>query len=590
MKKARIFLFMITLFAICLFGCSAQGGFFGEAQSRPVRASEDEVFQQIFAYLEEGEYLKAQELFENDVKGNLNKEDEAQNAFASYVTLVLEDVNAGELPSEKALRFCEAGKKAGFESYFMDFEVRLTTILNSMTNFSDGQKYFEAGNFQDAYYSLSCVVPQDIKCGDALSMIYEIGSNLSESANIDDLLLSAECFKHVLNNQEEYTDEELETDDELKLFQILHDVTLRCAEILLEDSRDKYAATQYATAAGYSSELAAITGEQVWFEKRQSEMQEYARLIREQNVMTEDGGTRYLLTENGIFTEGNDPNYTTTASDHIQLVLCNASNATYGVIDEWGQVRFGFSDGTQYDRDYAKWVELADGSWRRMGIATKIFLDEGSAGPNAIILYTDGAIDIFSSDAPSSYYELQHYGYIFGVLDFYSIGREDFAVLTKDGNILTTPGIEGVDLSSWEDITAITTGHASPAGYKSSYVFSEREYLYGLDSNGAIYYTEIINDSDYPHIAESGCIALTEAVKQIAGGAYLTYSGKLGSLEPLVDQWLQDTYGIYEFTSIVKINSGIDEHNDLIAATTTNGQVIYMNLDAYRYSQCKSQI
>ena len=146
-------------------------------------------------------------------------------------------------------------------------------------------------------------------------------------------------------------------------------------------------------------------------------------------------------------------------------------------------------------------------------------------------------------------------------------------MLQKSGYVSTTSGI---NLSEWKEIIEITSGTARTSGYNS--ISNERDYLYGLDKNGVIYYTEILTKSEAEKIPESGTFVLSEPVIKIAGDAYLTQSGILGSIEPILNEWLQVNYSNYKFSSISK---GIG--CNAIAATSTDGEVFIIDLRHARY-------
>lgn len=561
-----------------LYACGVQG--------RPATATEDKDFQRIFAYLEKGEYLNAKELFEERITGNLTKEEEAFEAFSEYKNAILQDVSESKLPFDDAMSICESGYKAGFEMYFSDFQMQLDAIQNSMTCFAEGMDYFESADFENAYLKLAQVLSQDVNYGKALETVYQIALNTLDSESVDGLLLSEKCLKLIESNLENYMVSELETGGEEKLLQELHDVSLKSAEALQEKRRTLFAAAQFANAAKYSNYLQTLSNDpQVWYDAMENELNQYASLIREWNTLTEDYSTYYILTDNGLETRGESPAFSSTHDDYIQLVITPArgwdSRVAYGVIDERGTARFGISDSAE---NYIDWVELTGDSWRdttSWKIPIKIFADRLNDSPNAIILYSDGTMDIYSVDSSTPYNELQTYD---NVLDFISFNGE-FAILTKGGQVKLTSGIWWMDLSSWEEITEITIGTASPAGYFASYVVSPDTYLYGLGEDGTIHYVEILYESEADQIPESGLITLDDTVVKIAGSAYLTQSGVLGSVEQILNEWLVANYGNYKFSSIAKANPGSgNEYDDIIAATTTDGEVFIIDLYEVRDS------
>lgn len=583
MRKSITAALIFVILAVSLCACSAQG--------RPATATEDKDFQKVFNYLEEGEYLKAQEFFGKNITGNLEKEEAAWEEFYSYKNAVLQDMSSGNLSLDEATSIYEAGIKAGFETYFSDFETQLNAMQNSMVCFDDGINCFNSADYENAYLNLEQVLPQDVNYGEALETIYQIAMETADSESVDELLLSEKCLQLIKNSSENYVVSELEDNGEIKLTQLLHDVSLKSAAMLQADRRTLFAAAQYANAAGYSTHLQTLTEDaQGWAEAMTDELNEYAKLIREWNTLAKEDfeESYYILKETGIVTQGESPSFKTTRDDYIQLVLMGwwgwDTRMAYGIIDELGTARFGISDSAT---DYIDWVELTSDSWRNTGawhLPIKVFLDQGSDSPNAIVLYSDGAMDIYSTDLPASYYELQNYD---DVLDFISIYNEEFAILTKSGQVHCTSGIWWLDLSGWEGITEITVGTASPAGYSASYAFSADDYIYGLDKNGNIYYTQILTESKSDRIPENGVFVLSEdTVVKIAGSAYLTQTGVLGSVEETLNDWLMENYGNYKFASIAKANPGDGNYqsSDVIAATTMDGEVFIIDLYKARNS------
>lgn len=560
-------------------------------QSRPTTATEDKAFQKVFDYLEEGEYLKAQEFFEKNITGNLEKEEAAWEEFYSYKNAVLQDMSSGNLSLDKAKLIYEAGIKAGFETYFSDFEMQLNEMQNSMACYDDGISYFNSADYENAYLSLAQVLPQDVNYDEALETIYQIATETADSESVDELLLSEKCLKLIKNSSENYVVTELKDNGEIKLTQLLHDVSLKSAAMLQADRRTLFAAAQYANAAGYSTHLQTLTEDaQGWAEAMVDELNQYSKLVREWNTLAKEDlrDSYYILKETGVVPQGESHSFKTTRDDYIQLALMFMggwdTRIAYGIIDELGTARFGISDSAA---DYIDWVELTSDSWRNNGAwhrPIKVFLARGSDSPNAIVLYSDGAMDIYSTDLPNSYYELQNYD---DVLDFISIYDEDFVILTKSGQVHCTSGVWWINLSGWEEITEITTGTASPAGYSASYVLTEDNYIYGLDKNGNIYYTQILTESESDRIPENGVFVLPEdIVVKIAGSAYLTQSGVLGSVEQTLNDWLMENYGSYKFASIAKANPGKGNYQsgDVIAATTTEGEVFIIDFYKIRHS------
>lgn len=569
-KRISIILICIIL-SISLCACGAQ--------SRPATATEDKDFQKVFGYLEKGEYLKAQEFFEKNIAGSLSKENMASEAFYSYMNAVLRDMSAGKLSADEAMLICEAGNKAGFEMYFSGFEMELEFMQNSMMCFNNGMSYFDSADFENAYLNLAQVLPQDVNYGEAQETIYQIALETADSEFADELLLSEKCLKLIDDHSENYVVSDLKDQGTEKLFKLLHDVSLKSAEALNAERRTLFAAAQYANSAIYSRQLQHLTDDaQKWNEAMLNELNQYAELVREWNTLTEDSSTYYILTEDGIETQGDPPRFTTTHDDYIQLVITYGDQSSYGVIDELGNAKFGIDDSAE---DYIDWVELTTGSWRSresLGIPIKIFLSNWRDSPNAIILYSDGTTDVYSADSLSSYYELQSYNDILDFIELDYYYDNEFAILTKSGEVNCTSAIEWLDLSEWEGITEITVGNASPAGYSGTYIyFDPSTYLYGLDKNGSIHYMEILRESESDQVPESGVFPLDDTVVKIAGSAYLTQSGVLGSVESALNDWLKVNYGDYRFDSIAKANPS-SSYYDVIAATATDGEVFLIDL------------
>ena len=123
--------------------------------NRATEATEDVDLQQVFECLENGKYKQAQQIFENNIAGNIKKEKAAQIGFEQYIQASIRDVSAGKLSLEDALLFCEAGYKGGFTEYLSDFELTLDTIRISMRCFADGKNNYINGNYKLAYLELN---------------------------------------------------------------------------------------------------------------------------------------------------------------------------------------------------------------------------------------------------------------------------------------------------------------------------------------------------------------------------------------------------------------------------------------------------
>lgn len=590
MRKSITAALIFVILAVSLCACGAQG--------RPATATEDKDFQKVFNYLEEGEYLKAQEFFEKNITGNLEKEDAAWEEFYSYKNAVLQDMSSGNLSLDEATSIYEAGIRAGFETYFSDFETQLNAMQNSMVCFDDGINCFNSADYENAYLNLVQVLPQDVNYGEALETIYKIAIESSDSDVTDDLLLSEKCFKLIERSQENYMVSELETDGELHLLQMLHDVTLKSAEALQAENWPSYAAAQYANAAGYSNRLQTLADNpEEWFNRQTEESEQYSRIIRECNILADDldsyyiltengiDSTRYELTESGIEAVSGSPSFTTSATDYIQLVMTSlgtSGRGGFGVLDKFGNIKFGI---TNTSEQYYDWVALKDYSGRNTdgwNIPIKINLSMPKGSPDALVLYSDGTIDFYSVDPFPSYFEMQNYG---DIADFIQINRDDdFVVLRKSGHVNCTSEYWWMDFSDWPEITQITVGTANPEGYGSFGI--THDYIYGLDKDGVIHYKRIIHDEDEAEsgrIPENGTIVLNEPVIKISGSAYLTQSGILGSMEPLLNDWLLENYGNYRFSSIARANSSDSYiYRDMIAATTTEGEIFIIELGRTR--------
>jgi lipoprotein len=543
--------------------------------NRATEATEDVDLQQVFECLENGKYKQAQQIFENNIAGNIKKEKAAQIGFEQYIQASIRDVSAGKLSLEDALLFCEAGYKGGFTEYLSDFELTLDTIRISMRCFADGKNNYINGNYKLAYLELNNVSPLDANFGNALEIIYQIAIKTSKSETADELLLSQKCFQHIQRNSDRYTVSDLKANGEYETLQMLHNTTLKLADALYAEGRTLFAAAEYGNAAGYSKRLMSFFTDSDSINRWLDELELYAECIRQCSILTYYDGY-YILTKNGVEPYGRDnasypPAFQTSAKDYIFLVLDGYYNdhQAYGVIRKSGDAKFGVDSSA---KEYKDWAALEDYTWRKTESCypIKIFLDVYGNSPDAIVLYSDGTIDIISSDWPSSYYDLQTYD---DVLDFINIYEDEFAVLQKSGYVSTTSGI---NLSEWKEIIEITSGTARTSGYNS--ISNERDYLYGLDKNGVIYYTEILTKSEAEKIPESGTFVLSEPVIKIAGDAYLTQSGILGSIEPILNEWLQVNYSNYKFSSISK---GIG--CNAIAATSTDGEVFIIDLRHARY-------
>lgn len=567
-------------------------------RDRIASSTEDRDLRQVLRYLENGEYRNAKETFENNILGSVLKENAIEDAFNSYIEMAIEDVNRGILSIESAQLFLEAGRRtelSGLVLYLNVFKTQLEHITFSMEHFTAGQALFEQKEYRRAYGELQFVAVEDINFEEALEMIYEMGSQLSESEIADDLLLSGNCLQFVDKNLHQYTDFVLRKGGEAKLIQLLHDVSLKSAEKLEELNRIQHAATEYGNAALYSYRLYSLVPSDELVQYYNRELSMCNRLVRQSNTLSdlyyydED----YLLTENGVEALGENPYFSGGIFNRAPAQIVwdyyyPSDKNALGYIENCSP----YFSVNIIAESYIDWAQLEEGNWLRSdGMpAVKIFLTTYNGTPDAIVLYSDGTVDIYSVNITPALSALDSWSEDQGdILDFMyadNLNNGSFVVLGKRGNVFCYPGLQ-FNTEDWVNITEISSGNANPEGNGSytgsiwwSYV---KSFLYGLDSSGTIYYVALETDSG--KFPQKGTIQLEEPVVKIAGDAYLTKSGVLGSIEPEINRWLQRVYGQYTFSFIARENPGElrnDRTSYAIAATTTDGEVFIIDFNAVR--------
>ena len=239
---------------ICCMSLIACGG----NASRAAAVTENRDIQKVLTQLEEGHYQAARELYDENVAGDINLEEEASRAFPEYMKKLMYDISTGSVDMEVAHTFAKAASSAAFDDYLtdFDFEYKLSELATSMSCFIDGKMFFDAEDYQYAAEKLVYTIQEDSNYFEAMNILLDCCTKMAESGSMNDWIAAEEYYGFLYSRCQN----SLAAEDDSAVFPVelekicegWHDLSIKIAEQKYEEYQYQYAAMEYAKAATLS--------------------------------------------------------------------------------------------------------------------------------------------------------------------------------------------------------------------------------------------------------------------------------------------------------------------------------------------------
>ncbi len=235
MKKTAVFLVCILILLLC--GCSALSGtssFLNEVSA--------------------GNYLKAQEIYEKSIFGNMQSEVEVEEALIKLIQDSIDSYNNGNIEYEQSYSTIATVEKVEVIDYYetQNAYYELENLKNSKAAYNAAEKLLADGYYEDAILNYSNVLRDDSNYSDAQEkiktatsyIISEVTEKVAEMQQSKDYSGALELINKTLNS----------VDAEIELGALRNQISAECLNNAIDE-----AAAAFSNGKDYESAIKIIT-------------------------------------------------------------------------------------------------------------------------------------------------------------------------------------------------------------------------------------------------------------------------------------------------------------------------------------------